>query len=150
MATTTLDPVFVDTNILIYSHLAASPFHGAAVAKIAGLRAAGHPLWISRQTLREYLAGMTKPGAITGTVPMAVLVADVTALATAYNVAEDGPAVTAELLTLLTSVSWAGNQIHDANIVATMRVHSIPRLLTNNTVHFKRFASHITVEPLVP
>jgi predicted nucleic acid-binding protein len=93
---------------------------------------------------------MTKPGAITGSVPMAVLVADVAALAAKYRVAEDGPAVTAELLTLLTAAPSAGKQIHDANIVATMRVHSIPRLLTNNVIHFNRYAGLITVEPLVP
>jgi len=147
---TTPDPIFLDTNVLIYSHLAASPFHGAAVTKLAGFRAAGHELWISRQTLREYLAGMTKPGAITGSVPMAVLVADVAASAAAYTVAEDGPAVTAELLTLITAVPSAGKQIHDANIVATMRVHSIPRLLTNNVIHFNRYVGLIAIEPLVP
>ena len=69
MATTAVDPVFLDTNVLIYSRLNLSPFHAAAVAKLAALSAAGHELWISRQTLREYLAGMSRPGALTGTVP---------------------------------------------------------------------------------
>ena len=61
MATTAVDLVFVDTNVLMYAELTASPFHPQAVAKLAALRAAGHELWISRQVVREYLAGMSRP-----------------------------------------------------------------------------------------
>jgi len=150
MATTAPDPIFLDTNVLIYSRLNLSPFHTPAVTKLAALSAAGHQFWISRQTLREYLAGMSRPGALTGTAPMSAVVNDVRTFAGTYRIAEDGPAVTAELLTLLNAVTLAGSQVHDANIVATMLSHGIPRLLTNNVVHFNRFASFITVEPLVP
>jgi predicted nucleic acid-binding protein len=144
------DPVFLDTNVLIYSRLSLSPFHAAAVTRLTGLSAAGHELWISRQTLREYLAGMSRPGLLTGTAPMRTLLNDVRTFAGTYRIAEDGPAVTAELLTLLNVVTLAGSQVHDANVVATMLAHGIPRILTNNVVHFNRFASFITVEPLVP
>jgi predicted nucleic acid-binding protein len=150
MATTAADPVFVDTNVLIYSRLALSPFHAQALAKLTGLRAAGHDLWISRQTTREYLAAMSRPGALTGTIPMAALVADVQAFLAAYWVAEDGPAVTTALLSLLTATPGGGKQIHDANIVATMRAHGVSRILTHNVADFNRYASLITVVPLIP
>ena len=42
-----------------------------------------------------------------------------------------------------------GRQIHDANIVATMREYGIPNLLTDNTSDFTRFGHLITVVPLV-
>jgi hypothetical protein len=48
MATTVADPVFVDTNILVYARVAQAPLHGNAVTKLNDLTAAGHPLWISR------------------------------------------------------------------------------------------------------
>jgi predicted nucleic acid-binding protein len=150
MVMTVVDAVFVDTNVLVYARQALSPFHAQALAKLTGLRAAGHDLWISRQILREYVASMSRPGVLSGPVPMSGLVNDVRAFAGAYHVAEDGPAVTTELLTLLTSVAVAGKQVHDANIVATMLAHGIPRLLTHNVADFNRFASVITVEPLVP
>jgi predicted nucleic acid-binding protein len=150
MATTAADPVFVDTNVLVYSRQAPSPFHTTAVAKLADLRAAGYELWISRQILREYLASMSRPGVHAGSVPMSVLVNDARAFAATYRVAEDGPAVTAELFALLTTIPAAGKQVHDANIIATMLAHGIPRLLTHNVADFNRFAGHITVEPLVP
>jgi predicted nucleic acid-binding protein len=66
-----------------------------------------------------------------------------------FHVAEEGPAVTANLLTLLSSIPIAGKHVHDANVVATMQAHGIPRLLTHNTVDFARFARLITVLPLV-
>jgi predicted nucleic acid-binding protein len=150
MVTTAADPVFLDTNVLIYLRQALSPFHANAVAKLAALSAAGHELWVSRQVLREYLASMSRPGVLTGIVPMGALVNDVRAFAGAYRMAEDGPAITTELLTLLTTVTVAGKQVHDANIVATMLAHGVRRLLTHNVADFTRFASVITVEPLVP
>jgi len=144
------DPIFLDTNVLIYSRLNLSPFHAAAVGKLAALTGGGHELWISRQTLREYLAGMSRPGALTGTAPMSTLIGDIQTFAKTYRIAEDGPTVTAELLTVLNTVTVAGSQVHDANIVATMLAHGVPRILTNNVVHFNRFAAFIGVEPLVP
>jgi predicted nucleic acid-binding protein len=150
MATTVADPVFVDTNILAYSKLAASGFHGPARAKLNDLAAAGHVLWISRQVLREYLAALSRPGTLTTPVPMPTLLADVRAFQTQFLLAEDGPAVTAHLLNLLGSVPCAGKQVHDANIVATMLSHGIPKLLTHNIADFNRFAGLIAVLPLVP
>jgi len=73
MATTAADPVFLDTNILIYAKTALSPFHAAAVAKLTALTTATHPLWVSRQTFREYLAVMSRPSTLTAPVPMATL-----------------------------------------------------------------------------
>ncbi len=149
MATTPADPVFLDTNVLVYAKSALSPFHAAAMAKLTGLAGAGHPLWVSRQTFREYLAVMSRPGALTTPVPIAVLCADVRSFESQFAVAEDGPSVTAQLLTLLNSVTCLGKQVHDANIVATMLAHGIRNLLTHNVADFTRFAGSITVLPLI-
>ncbi len=54
----------------------------------------------------------------------------------------------AEALKAVEQIPIGGRQIHDANIVATMLAHGIPRLLTNNPGDFQRFAAHITVIPL--
>jgi predicted nucleic acid-binding protein len=150
MATTAVEPVFVDTNNLIYAQQALSPFHAPATAKLHALASAGHPLWISRQVLREYLAVMSRPGMLTAPVPMASLVFDVQAFQRQFLVAEDGPIVTGCPLNLLASIPCAGKQVHDANIVATMLAHGIPKLLTHNVADFNRFAAHITVIPLIP
>jgi|SRR5579884_502840 len=150
MATMVVDPILVDTNVLIYHQIARSPLHAPARQQLGDLSAAGHALWVSRQILREYLAAMSRPGTVTPPPPMTALIADVRTFQARFFIAEDGPAVTIHLLSLLTSIPCAGKQIHDANIVATMLAHGIPRLLTHNVADFSRFAGIITVIPLVP
>jgi predicted nucleic acid-binding protein len=148
MATTAVDPVFVDSNILVYSTVPASPFHAQAVKALATLRAAGTVLHTSRQILREYIAVLSSR--FVPPVPMPTILADVRRFLATFPILEDGPAVTAELLTLLPAVTLGGKQVHDANIVATMLAHGVRRLLTNNVADFARFATIITIEPLVP
>jgi predicted nucleic acid-binding protein len=50
---------------------------------------------------------------------------------------------------MLQQFSVRGRQVHDANIVPTMRIHGVKDLLTHNTGDFTRFAALITVHPLV-
>ncbi len=148
--TTAADPVFVDTNVLVYSRIAGHPLETQALTKIGNLAAAGHPLWVSRQVLREFLATMSRPGTLPVPAPMAALIADVRFFESTFLVAEDDPRVTAHLLNLLAAIACAGKQVHDANIVATMLAYGLPKLLTHNVADFNRFASHITILPLVP
>lgn len=71
--------------------------------------------------------------------------ADVERFQRDLNVAEDGPEVFAALLALLASIPAMGKQVHDANIVATLRAHGISRLLTFNEADFRRFSGLIEV-----
>ncbi|MBR8834930.1 MAG: type II toxin-antitoxin system VapC family toxin [Stigonema ocellatum SAG 48.90 = DSM 106950] len=144
------NPVFIDTNILVYANLALSPFHLQATEQLQAFAEQGVELWISRQIFREYLAAMTRQGDFTGTIPASSLVADVQYFAHSFQVAEDNSQVTEKLLTLMEDIPIGGKQVHDANIVATMLVYSIPRLLTHNTSDFARFSELITVLPLQP
>lgn len=63
-----------------------------------------------------------------------------------FRLAEDGPRVRVRLLTLLATYPISGKQVHDANLVATMLVYGITRLLTFNVADFRRFADVITIE----
>jgi predicted nucleic acid-binding protein len=149
MATAAVKPIFLDTNVLIYAKTALSPFHAVATTKLTSLAAAGHLLCVSRQTFREYLAVMSRPGSWTTPVPMSALCADIRSFETQFFVAEDSPLVTTQLLALLNSVTCLGKQVHDANIVATMLAHGVDTLLTHNVADFIRFAGTITVLPLI-
>ncbi|MDM3845145.1 MAG: VapC toxin family PIN domain ribonuclease [Aphanizomenon gracile PMC638.10] len=102
-------------------------------------------MWISRQTLREYLSGMTRRSDLTGTIPITSLVADVKYFSSYFHVAENTALVTERLLKLMTEINIGGKQVHDANIVATMLVYGIPRLLTHNIGDFARFSELITI-----
>jgi len=143
------EPVFVDTNVLIYAAIPAFAWHADAVARLTELKAVGAPLWISRQTLREYLSALSRPSTYTPTIAMASLLADIPALLARFQVVEDGPAVTSALITLLASVPCGGKQVYDGNIVATMMTGGIRRLLTHNVSDFRRFSTWIDILPLV-
>jgi predicted nucleic acid-binding protein len=142
------DPIFVDTNVLVYAGVASAPRHQEALAVLRRLHAADTEIWLSRQVLREYLAVLSRPQTYTSPVPVGALIADIHGFTTRFRVAEDGPAVTDRLLALLQQVPSGGKQVHDANIVATMLVYGIQRLLTANPSDFARFGSLIVVEPL--
>jgi hypothetical protein len=131
MVTTAVDRWFIDTNTLIFANLPQHPLSGTAAGRLLALEAAGAELWLSRQVLREYLAGMTRPRTFTGTTPMGALVADVQRFQRTFTVADDTVTVTAHLLTLLQSIPATG-------------------LLTHNVADFNRIGGLITVVPPVP
>jgi len=142
------DVIWVDTCILVYANLKLSPFHQQTVERLKSYDEKGCELWISRQTLREYLSAMTKQSMLTSAIPLSSLIADVRYFANRFLVGEDGPKVTESLLNLISQSPTGGKQIHDANIVATMLEYGVNRLLTHNVKDFKRFSNVITIIPL--
>jgi predicted nucleic acid-binding protein len=147
------DAIFVDTNVLVYASQASrsgpsTPLHEAATRKLPMLEETDIPLWISRQILREYLGVVTRPQANSGPLPLDEAIADAKRFLQIFYIAEDGLHVTDQLLALLTRFPTSGRQVHDANIVATMMVSGIERLLTFNTGDFARFRPLITLEPV--
>ena len=142
--TVAVDSIFLDTNILVYASADTSPFHTAALDALTVLETSGVQLWISRQVMREYLATLIRPKMGIATTE---LVNAVRSFELRYQVAEDSPLVTAQLLLFLEQ--GISRQVHDTNIVATMLTYGVPRILTNNPDDFMPFQSLITVIPLV-
>jgi predicted nucleic acid-binding protein len=140
------DAVLIDTNVLIQSAVSGAPFHQRAQDALQDLYRAGRELWVSRQVLREYLSALSRPQTFSQPQPWGTLASDVEQYARMFAVADDGPAVTAQLLDLGRTVALGGKQVHDANIVATMLVYGIPVLLTFNVVDFRRFGALVQVE----
>jgi predicted nucleic acid-binding protein len=103
---------------------------------------------VSRQVFREYVAVMSRPGVVAGSIPILSLKGDVRDFARRFGVAEDDARVTDKWLSLLEQTPTAGKQVHDANIVATM-IHNIDSLLTHNTADFTRFSGLIKLLPLI-
>lgn len=143
------DRVFIDTNVWVYAIVPTAPLHATARTALGVLRRAGAELWVSRQVLREYAAATTRPQPFSAPQPGAAAAADIGRIVALSQVAEDGPVVFAQFLALLGAVHSGGRQVHDANIVATVLAHGIPRLLTHNTADFARFTGYIAVIPLV-
>ncbi|MDP8925061.1 MAG: hypothetical protein M3O34_19615, partial [Chloroflexota bacterium] len=61
---------------------------------------------------------------------------------------DENSAVVAALRHIVDQFGVSGKQDHDANIVATMQVHGIRRLLTHNVGDFGRYTGLIDIVPL--
>ncbi|MDR4306818.1 type II toxin-antitoxin system VapC family toxin [Chelatococcus sambhunathii] len=138
------DRVFVDINVLVYANQIRSPFHEAALARLAGLTEQGLAPCLSAQVLCEFYSALTRPQAVAPAFQPQIAAQRLRSFSEVFEVLRDGPDVLERLL----SLGVSGKQIHDANIVATMSVHAIGRLLTANPADFRRFADIIDIEPL--
>jgi predicted nucleic acid-binding protein len=148
MAMTVAEQAFLDTNILIRATIDTAPLHETARSTLQSYHAKGIELWISRQILREYLAVLSRPQSFSAPLAPHVLRDDVERFQQQFHVADEDARVTRQLVLLLQQIPVGGRQVHDANIVATMLVYGIPRLITHNVDDFVRFAGLITVVPL--
>lgn len=149
MATMGAEPLFLDTNILIYATDRASPLQPVTLAAIEAARGAGTPLVVSPQVLREYLAVALRPAAAGGGASLEDVRANVAAFRSAFAVVAEIDAVVERLVELLLRLPIGRRRVHDANIVATMLVHGVRQLLTHNEADFAPFGDLITVLPIV-
>jgi predicted nucleic acid-binding protein len=138
-------PIFIDTNILIRFTLASAPLHLETGQAVTSLWNNDVEIWINRQVLREYANVLTRPQTYATPLSAVAVANELRILQSRFRVADENADVTAKLITLLETVLIGGKQVHDANIVATMQVYGIGRLLTLNTADFVRFSRYITV-----
>lgn len=138
-------PIFLDTNVLIRLHVEAAPDHHLVREAVHQLLVNNYELWISRQVLREYSAVLTREQPYTKPIPPPSVAAQIRLFEIRYRIADENERVTAALCGLMDTTLMGGKQIHDANIVATMQVYDIQRLVTLNPVDFNRFSGFITV-----
>jgi len=137
--------LFIDTNILVYANVVETPFHQQALATINAAHDSGRTIWISRQVIREYLVTLTRPQAFDN-LPKATVLEQVNQFIERFQVADDTAEVTEQLTKLMNDFKIGGKQVHDSNIVATMRAYDISCLLTHNVKDFRRFGEIIKIE----
>ena len=135
--------MFVDTNVLVNSRVPGAPHHDAARASLERAFRDPEPLRISRQVIREYLSVVTRPQTWPVAITREEALEDVSRLTGIFQVLEDGPLVTELLVELCREIPAGGQQIHDANIVATMLARGERRLLTFDAADFRRYGDRI-------
>jgi predicted nucleic acid-binding protein len=137
--------MFIDTNVLVHASAPGAPNREKARAALVAHGTTGERLCISRQVLREFVAVITRPQSWAQAKTPAEATSAAMVLAADFAVFEDGPAVWDELIELCRRFTFAGRQVHDANIVATMLAYGERRLLTSNGADFRRFAELIEI-----
>lgn len=65
-----------------------------------------------------------------------------------FRLLPDSPAIHHEWRKLLVDYRVSGVQVHDARLVAAMRVHGVNRILTLNTKDFERFGDIEAIHPI--
>lgn len=148
MNMTNVKRLFIDTNILVFATNELSEWHIPAARGLEEARQLGIELVISSQILREYLAAATRIRVMENGLPLPKIVENVRTFRNEFTLVDDNPFVLDTLIDLVQKVTVAGKQIHDANIVATMRVHGVKHLFTHNVADFTRFSTFISLLPL--
>jgi predicted nucleic acid-binding protein len=132
----------VDTNILLRFVNRRDPLHPTVRAAVRKLRQNGYQLCIAPQNCVEFWNVATRPVERNGFGLSPVDThQSLRFVERLFTVLPEQPAVYAEWRKLVVQFSVVGVQVHDARLVAMMRVHNITRILTANTDDFVRYAS---------
>ncbi|MFC7401896.1 type II toxin-antitoxin system VapC family toxin [Citricoccus sp. GCM10030269] len=151
MAMPDAERAVLDTNVLLAATDESRPEHLEALAALNEWPSFGMALYTSGQIIREYLVVATRPAERNGLgLSRPDALANLRALRTRLKLLAEDAKVTDRLLHLLDDVDCTGQQIHDAQVVATMLVHGIDTIVTRNVDDFARFAGHVGVMGLRP
>jgi len=140
----------LDTNVLLRGSQPSSADGDLALAAVDSLIKAGRSLFISSQTIYEFLGVATKPVKENG-LGLKQIDADhdLSRLVAGFQILYDSEAVASELRRLVVLHQVTGKKVHDARLVAVMNVHAIEEILTFNDADFKRFTSVRVITPPV-
>lgn len=140
----------VDTNVLLRFADRSNPVHRQIRTGVRRRRAAGHFLQVTSQNCVEFWNALTRPVANNG---WGLAPSDANRklrlIERLFPLVADSPATYAEWRRLVVAFNVSGVQVHDARLVAAMKVHSITHILTFNKADFSRYATEgiVTEDP---
>jgi predicted nucleic acid-binding protein len=138
------ETVFVDTNILVYATDDESPFNAKSLAIINQLMTDGIDIAICPQIIREYLVILTR-GLTPDDPARSKALHNVEKFIESFTLLDETRESVAQLQMIMDNCPVGGKQIHDANIIAVMRVYGVKRLLTYNRDDFKKYDQWIEI-----
>ncbi|MDJ1182082.1 type II toxin-antitoxin system VapC family toxin [Roseofilum casamattae] len=140
----------IDTNVLIRLADRNDPRHLTVRTALRQLQQDNHQLQIASQNCIEFWNVATRPIRNNGlglTPNNGKKLLDL--LERLFPIVPDTPAVYFEWRRLVATHNVSGVQVHDAHLVATMKVRGISRILTFNTKDFTRYTNEgiIAIDP---
>ena len=141
--------IAIDTNLLVFAHVASSPFNQAAYRLIADLAASGTPWAIPTHCLVEFFGIVTHPRIYKPATPPAGAIAQVEAwlASPSVSVLGDDAETWSMLRQLVDDSGVVGHAVHDARIAAVCIQHDVAELWTHDR-DFRRFGRLRTRRPL--
>jgi len=140
----------VDTNVLLRFADRTHPLHPVVRAAMRKLRHSGHQMQIASQNCVEFWNVATRPVAKNG---LGLTPADADRLLRLieriFPLVPDAPTIFSEWRRLVVAFGVSGVQVHDARLVAAMKVNGVTHILTFNTSDFRRYSSEgiVAVDP---
>jgi predicted nucleic acid-binding protein len=139
----------VDTNIFLRLTNKADPAHTLAVEALKTLRRRREILCFTPQVLAEFWSVCTRPPSARGGFGLLPSEADRRArvIERYFRLLPDSVATYQEWRRLLVRHTVAGVKVHDARLIASMKVYGITHLLTFNAEDFTRYPDITVVTP---
>ncbi|MGO9255521.1 MAG: type II toxin-antitoxin system VapC family toxin [Bryobacteraceae bacterium] len=132
--------VLADTNILLRFVQPQHP-HCAMVERAVGVfRTRNETMNVMAQNLIEFRAVATRPQASENGLGMTIemVMKELVVLRRLFSLLPEPASVFEEWERLVTTHRVSGRNVHDARLVAAMRLHGIDRILTFNVTDFAR------------
>ncbi len=141
--------VLVDSGILLRLLEPSDPRHAAIRGAVRALRNRGDTLVTAAQNAAEFWNVRTRPAAARGGFGLSIANAErrLRVIERLFRVIPDSPAAYQVWRGLLVSHAVKGVQVHDARLVALMRVNGIAHILTLNAVDFARYPGIVPIAP---
>jgi predicted nucleic acid-binding protein len=138
----------LDTNVLLRLVVRTDPQNALVRAALRTLRQRGEQLCYTSQNLVEFWRTCTRPVTQNG---YGLTIAETDHLARVierlFTLLPESPAIHVEWRQLVVTHSVSGRQVHDARLVAAMRVHGVSHLLTLNVSDFACYPGISAVHP---
>jgi predicted nucleic acid-binding protein len=139
----------VDSNVLLRLLQRNDPQYEAVRRAVRDLHADGHELCYAAQNIIEFWNVCTRDAASRGGFGLTIDETDrrVKLLERLFTLLEDRPTVYPEWRSLVVAHSVKGKQVHDARLVAVMKVHGVIHILTLNLKDFARYPGITAISP---
>jgi predicted nucleic acid-binding protein len=141
-------PILVDTNVLLRAIQQQNLLSPVARSALKGLHRRGFRLCVAPQNVREFWNVCTRPTDLNG-LGMSPSGAErhTRLLEKYFTILPDSLASYSTWRALVIAHSVLGVKVHDAWLVATMKVHGVAQILTFNTGDFARYDGIVSVDP---
>jgi predicted nucleic acid-binding protein len=143
--TKVVDALFFDTSLIIAATVEAHPSHIAAADFVDDAVSRAVEVYVSPQVCREFIVVLTRQPVSGRTFTVDEAHSALSVWMTGCGILEESEAVLLECLDLARRHAVQGKQVHDCNIVATMRVHGVRTLATRNPSDFKRYKDDVSI-----
>lgn len=143
-----IDSCLVDTNILLRIAKYPVPQNELIRNAVAKLKTDGATLHYTQQNIAELWNVMTRPILRNGFgLTAAEAEIEVRAIEAIMTRLLNSEAAYREWRRMVVAYGVSGSQVHDARLVAAMRVHGVRHILTLNVQDFRRYADIEVVHP---